>query len=353
VKRGEVVSIREVARQAGVSQATAARALGGYGRTSAATSARVLAAAAQLGYRPNELARSMVTKTTHTIGLVLADIQNPFFARIARAVADVARQRGYALLLANTDNDLIQEREAVRVLAAKQVDGLIVVPSSHTDGAHLAALAPHGIPIVLLDRLVDGLVADTVMVDNDTAAFDAIAHLTALGHRRIALITGSETLASTAARIAGYRRALAAAGIPATEALVQIVPYTRAASAALTVELLNRPLAERPTAIFATDSLLTAGILEAIHAAGCAVPADLSLISFDDTEWATIVQPPLTVVEQPIGELGRLAAERLLARIGGDESPPQRHRLAATLLLRQSCAPPPQIAAAAARRDGS
>lgn len=135
VKRGESVSIREVARQAGVSQATAARALGGYGRTSAATSARVLAAAAQLGYHTNELARSMVTKTTNTIGLVLADIQHPFFARIAHAVADVARQRGYALLLANSDSELTQERETVRVLAAKRVDGLIVVPASRTSRA--------------------------------------------------------------------------------------------------------------------------------------------------------------------------------------------------------------------------
>ena len=196
-------------------------------------------------------------------------------------------------------------------------------------------------PVVLLDRAVDGLPVDTVMVDNDTAAFAAIAHLTALGHRRIALITGSETIASTAARIAGYRRALAAAGIPATEERVRIVPYTRAASAALTTALLTRPPAEQPTALFATDSLLTAGILGAIRTLGRTIPDDLSLISFDDTEWATIVQPPLTVVEQPIGELGRLAAEQLLARIAGDETPPQRIRLAATLLLRQSCAPPP------------
>jgi LacI family transcriptional regulator len=340
-KQNASITIRDVAQRAGVSQATAARALGSYGRINAQTRDRVLAAAEALDYHTNALARSMVTGTTHTLGVVLADIENLFFARVARAVADVARQHGYTLLLANSDEDLEREQEAVRVLAQKRVDGLIVVPASSMEGAHLAPLLERHIPVVLLDRSIGGLETDTIMVDNFAAAHRAIQHLTALGHRRIGLVTASTTIATSAARIAGYRQALADIGITTPNQWIRVTEDSVASAQVEIAELLALPDADRPTAIFATDSILTAGAFRAMQAAGFTVPDDISLIGFDDVDWMSMVRPPVTVVNQPVYELGKRAAERLMARIEGDDSPPQQVWLETELIVRHSCTPPP------------
>ena len=159
-------TIHDVAAAAGVSTATAARALGGYGAVSPGVRERVKAAASQLGYRPNSLARSMITGATHTIGLVVADIENPFFARSVRGIADVAHAAGYEVLLANSDEDPATERAAVRVLFGKRVDGLIVAPASTDEGPHLSDLSERGVPVVLLDRAIPGIDADAVVVNN-------------------------------------------------------------------------------------------------------------------------------------------------------------------------------------------
>ncbi len=340
MKRNEPVTIKDVARRAAVGQATAARALGAYGRVNAATRERVLAAAEELGYHTNALARSMVTRTTHTVGLVVADIENLFFARVARAVTDVARQRGYAVLLLNTDEDLDREREAVRVLAEQRVDGLIVVPASDSDGAHLVSLKQRHVPVVLLDRSVDGVETDTIMVDNFAAAYRATHYLVELGHRRVGIVTAAATIASTAARLAGYRQALADGGVAQPDWWIRVAEYSEAAARAETATLLARPEAERPTAILGTDSILTAGAFRAIQACGLAIPDAISLIGFDDVDWMSMVRPTVTVVNQPEYELGKRAAERLLARIEGDESPAQQVWLDTELIVRHSCARP-------------
>jgi LacI family transcriptional regulator len=308
---------------------------------SATTRERVRAAAATLGYRPNGLARGLITGRTRTLGLVVADIGNPFFARIARAVGDVARLHGYALLLANSDEDATREAEAVRALAEQRVAGLIVASTTPGEGAHLAEVLRRGIPVVQLDRAVAGLLADAVLADNRAAAREATARLIGLGHRRIGLVTGSRTLPSTADRVAGYRAALAEAGITAPEDWVRVVHYDQLAVREATAALLALPRDERPTALIATDSVLAAGIFAAARAAGLAMPRDLSLVGFDDADWATLVEPPVAVVEQPVAELGRLAAEQLLARVAGDDGPPVRTTLAARLIARASCGPPP------------
>ena len=209
-------TIRDVAREAGVSQATAARALAGYGYVSAATPGRgCQAAATTIGYRPNAVARSLVSGATRTIGVVVGDIENPFFAGAARGIADVLERDGYTLLLANSDEDLARERRAVEALHARQVDGLAVVPSSGDDGAHLAAILREGRPVVLLDRPISGLEADAVLVDNREGAERAVGHLAALGHRRIGLVGDSPGIVSTRERIDGYHAALAAVGVAA------------------------------------------------------------------------------------------------------------------------------------------
>lgn len=332
-------TIQDVADLAGVSVSTAARALGAYGSASPAVRERVAAAAATLGYRRNSLARSMITGTTHTLGLVVADIENPFFARAARGIADVAHKAGYQVLLINSDEDPATERAAVRTLSEKQVDGLIIAPAS-TDGAkHLAELTARNTPVVLIDRVLPGVDLDAVVVDNEAAARRAIGHLTGLGHRRIALLTSQGLIHTNQERLAGYLHGLEAAGVPVSDELIRMAPYTRDAAVRETEIVLG--LADPATAIFMTDNLMSLGAFEGAQRAGRDVPSAVSLVGFDDLEWTTIVRPPLTVVVQPVYELGAAAARRLLARLKGDESPPEVRTLATTFIVRSSTAPPP------------
>jgi LacI family transcriptional regulator len=329
-------TIRDVARAAGVSSATAARALAGYGYASTDTRERVRRAADRLGYRPNAVARSLVSGSTMTLGLVVGDIENPFFAAAARGIADVAEARGYTLLLANSDEDITRERAAVDALRSRQVDGLVVVPSSGEEAAgHLGAVARGGVPLVLLDRNVPGLATDFVMVDNAAGAARAVRHLLELGHRRIGMVMDSPGIASSAERRAGYRRALHRAGVAADDGLVSIGDSTQEGARAAAIALLSRR--DRPTAVFTANNFMTAGTMRAVRALGLRIPADLALVGFDDLDWTTLVDPPVTVVAQPVAELGHRVAELLLARIGGEKGPPRRIRLRTRLVVRGSC----------------
>jgi len=324
---------------AGVSVSTAARAIGGYGSSSPAVRDRVAAAALKLGYRRNSLARSMITGTTHTLGLVVADIENPFFARAARGIADVAHRAGYEVLLVNSDEDPATERAAVRTLSEKRVDGLIIAPASSDGGEHLAELLARGTPVVLIDRVLPGLEADAVVVDNERAARRAIEHLTGLGHRRIALLTSQGLVHTNQARLAGYLQGLGVAGVPVSDDLIRMAQYTR--EAAVQEALVVLGMADPATAIFTTDNLMSLGAFEGAQRAGRAVPGEVSLVGFDDLEWTTIVVPPLTVVVQPVYELGAIAATRLLARLAGDDSPAELSMLATTFVVRGSTGPAP------------
>ncbi len=313
--------------------------MGGYGAVSASVRAQVAAAALELGYRRNSLARSMITGTTHTLGLVVADIENPFFARAARGVADVAHAAGYEVLLVNSDEDPGIERAAVRTLHEKRVDGVIIAPAASDGGPHLHELIAHGTPVVLLDRVVPGMDADAVVVDNENAARHAVAHLTALGHRRIALITSQGLIHTNQARLAGYLNGLARAGIQGDDALIRMVRYSRDAAAAEVAEVLR--LSDPATAVFTTDNVMTLGVYEGVLQASCRIPEDVSLVGFDDLEWTTIVRPPLTVVAQPTYDLGSEAARRLLARLQGDTSPARVVTLDTTFIARGSTGFPP------------
>jgi LacI family transcriptional regulator, galactose operon repressor len=330
------VTIRDVARDAGVSQATAARALGGYGYASPAVRRRVRESAGRLGYTPNGVAAALVSRATHTVGLVVGDIENPFFAAAARGLSDVLEAAGYTVLLANADERSDREALAVEALRRRRVDGLVVVPAP---GAQLAEVARAGVPLVQLDRFVRGLAADAVMVENAAGAAAAVAHLAALGHRRIGILSDTPRISSSAERIRGYRHALAAAGIAADERLVSIAGPTQAEGHRAALALLGG--ADRPTALFTANNFMTVGALLAARDLGLRIPADLALVGFDDLDWTALVDPPLTAVSQPVGELGRVAGERLLARIGGDAGPPRRIRLATELVVRGSCGAQP------------
>jgi LacI family transcriptional regulator len=329
------VTIRDVARAAGVSTATAARALGGYGHASPAARRKVSESARMLGYRPNAVARALVSRATTTVGLVVGDIENPFFAAAARGLADVMDAHGYTVLLANADEDAERERRAVDALRARQVDGMVVVPAPGASPGHLADLVAARIPLVLLDRVVAGVEADSVLVRNAAGAHAAVAHLVALGHRRVGVVSDLPEITSSAERISGYRRALRAAGIEADPGLISIGGPTQADGEAAALRLLDRR--DRPTAVFTANNFMTVGALRAARALGLRIPSDLALVGFDDLDWTTLVEPPVTVVSQPVTELGRTAGQRLLRRLGGDRAAPRRIRLEARLIVRRSC----------------
>ena len=350
-------TIPDVARAAGVSTATAGRALGGYGPVSDDARNRVLAAAERLGYRANSLARSMITGTTTTVAVVVADIENPFFAQATRGVVDVARAEGFAVILANTDEDVSAERAAVKVFLEKRVDGLIVAPASSSQQDHLAAIQETGAHLVLLDRGSPEIAADAVVIDNHGAAHDAVRRLIAAGHRRIAIVTGASAvewdedgallhpIATAADRIAGYRRALVEAGIEPDPRYLQIAAIHQATDRDqrhVAREQARALLAmrSRPTAIFALDSVLALGVLEGVQHSGLEIPDQVSVVGFDDADWATVVRPQVSVVSQPINEMGALAARRLIERIRGDAAAPKRHVLPTTFIARDSVARP-------------
>jgi LacI family transcriptional regulator len=332
-----------------VAPATAARVLGNYSTVSPALRERVLRAAEQIGYRPNRLARSMVTGLTQTIGVVIANIEDQFFARLVRGVADEARESAFHVILANSHEDMDEERSAVRLLAERQVDGLIVAPCAVDQFDHLTELEMYGMPLVLLDRRITGLKVDSVVIDGVQAAKEATEFLLDLGHRRIAIVTDAvEGAGATVdaeggpltlgARFAGYLSALEAAGVPIERDLVREAEPTVAGAREQTLALLDSGAA--PSAVFTTDNTMTLGALEALNARGIRIPDEMSLLGFDDLEWTKATSPPLSVVSQPISELGATAARALLGRIDGDGGPPQTHVLATELVHRASTGPP-------------
>lgn len=293
-ERHRDVSIPDVARAAGVSPATAARALGGYGRVSKATRAHVLQVAKKLQYSVNSVARSMVTGKTNTLGAIIADIEDPFFARAVRGFTDGAKSHGYDVILVNTDELVSAEVAALRVLLEKRVDGIMVAPASMQRYEHLVHAHHDGTPLVLLDRRLPELFTDLIEVDNHDASYRATMRLIRNGHTVIAAPHGAllahrestdavnDMMSTTIDRLAGFRAAMQDSGLEVTEHHTPLVEGSREAIAAGTAELLRHP--DRPTAIFAIDDLFMLGILDAVHAVRLRIPDEVSVIGFDDTK---------------------------------------------------------------------
>jgi LacI family transcriptional regulator len=353
VERLAPATLTEVAQRAGVSRATAARAIGGYGSVSGRARERVQAAAAELRYRPNMVARNTRTGTTTTIGVVVADISNPFFGHATRGISDAARAGGFDIVVVNTDEELESERAAVQLLLGQRVAGLILAPASRVDGHHLSEAESAGVPVVLLDRRVRGLDLDRVYSDNRSGAEAAMRRLVEAGHRRIAYVSsaagpqGAESagldvddlLTSAGDRIRAYLSALEAAGVSDPRSYLRLCPYGEEAAYRATVELLGR---ERPpTAVFASDSVIALGVLRAVHDTGRAIPGDLSVVAGDDAAWARVTTPALSAVVQPVHDLGRTAVELLLERLADPDGRPREVVLPARFVDRDSVGPVP------------
>ncbi|MCM6773011.1 LacI family transcriptional regulator [Nocardia sp. CDC159] len=326
------VTIRDVAALAGVSPATVSRVLNGDARVALELRERVREAVAKLGYRPNSAARSLRTRATKVLGLIIADIQNPFFTALARGVEDAANERDYSVVLANSDESLNKEQRYLEVAAAERMAGVVLAPSS-TSASRIDTLTDRGIPVVAIDRRLRWADVDSVTVNNQKAAKEAVDHLIAAGARRIAMITGPSDASTATSRLAGYRAALREAGLTPDPALEVRGDYRVESGRAAAQALLDLP--HRPDGLFVANNLMMVGTLDALARAGVRFPDDLLLAGFDEMSWAGFA-PPITLVEQPSYEIGRRAAELLLRRIAGEDFPPQRIVLPARLRIRSS-----------------
>lgn len=333
-----VVTIREVAEAAGVSQATAARALNGYGSVSAKALERVVASAEHLGYTPNMVAQALRLGQMRTVGFVPGDIENPFFAKIARHLGDTLEDAGFMLLLSSSHERVERERKVVDTLRRHMMSGLVIAPAAQSTAAHLAQLVDDGVPLVQIDRRIEGIKADSVMVNNESAGFQAVLHLIELGHTQIGILVDNLQLTSSAERFAGYQQALSTKGLRLDPQLIGVAGTTRYGAYDAAVRVLTLP--NRPTALFTTDNFMTEGALRAIRNLGLQVPHDISIIGFDDSDLTTFVDPAITVVSQPIAELGQEAGRLILSRMEGANDEPRHVNLIAELIRRGSAQPP-------------
>ena len=325
--------MREVAALAGVAIKTVSRVMNEVPTVDPELVERVRGAADMLGYRPNLTASSLRRGAgrTATIGLLLDDVSNPFSAALLRAVEDEARARGVQVLIGSLDEDPDREREMARTLIDRQVDGLIIVPAGQ-DQSYLLAESRHGVCAVFLDREPRLFNSDAVLSDNRGGAIAAVEHLLARGHERIGYLGDRPIVATSGQRFEGYERALEGAGIAIDPRVIAHGLRTLDDAARATTEMMASP--DPPTALFASQNLVTIGVATALHRLG--VENKVALVGFDDFVLADVLKPGVTVIAQDAAGLGRLAAQLLFARRAGDTTPPRTHVVPVRLVPRGS-----------------
>ncbi|MDX2019190.1 MAG: LacI family DNA-binding transcriptional regulator [Deltaproteobacteria bacterium] len=328
------VTIRDVARKAKVSTATVSRVLSGVNVVSDDLAERVRAVARQLKYHPNRVARSLRSQKSRIVGVLIPNIQNPFFTGVIRGIEDLLQATDYTLLLGNSDDNPARERGYLDLLRAEGVGGLIVVPGADAAKTYTEILEI-GIPVVAIDRFVADLQCDSVTVANEEGAAAAIRHLIALGHTRIGIVTGPEKISTARERLAGYALALREAKLPHEAPLIHHVVFRQEGGYEAATKLMSLP--HPPTAIFAASDFIALGVLRALHDRRLHIPEDVAVVSFDDMPWAAALSPPLTAVSQPTYELGATAARLLLERMRDPDRALERVRLQTQLVVRASC----------------
>ncbi|WP_407310415.1 LacI family DNA-binding transcriptional regulator [Pseudomonas sp. nanlin1] len=332
-----MATIKDVAALAGISYTTVSHVLNKTRPVSEPVRLKVEAAIAQLDYVPSAVARSLKAKSTATIGLLVPNSINPYFAELARGIEDYCERMGYCVILCNSDDDPDKQRNYLRVLLEKRVDGLVVASVGSDDGL-VESLATARTPLVIVDRALQGVEADLVCIDHEQGGYLATRHLLELGHRDIACINGPSDTRVAQMRLAGYRRALAEFSVAWNEARVLPSDFTGPAGYLAAAGLLD---SARPTAIFAANDMIGMGALRAAAERGIAVPAQLSVIGFDDIQMCRYVYPALTSVGQSILQLGERAAARLLDRIAGRaDAGASQQVIEPRLMVRESTAPP-------------
>lgn len=328
------VQIKDVARHAQVSSATVSRVLGNKPYISEKVRERVLLAVKELGYQPSRIARSLRIKTSQIIGLIISDIQNPFFTALVRGVEDTASANQYAIFLCNSDENDQKEALYIDLMIAEHVAGVILTPTREL-GSSIHRLCDAGIPVVAVDRRVRDLEIDTVVLDNISATSNLLMHLLQLGHRRIGAILGSSEITTGHERFHGYEMALAGYGLSVDPVLVRTGVPNETNGYQFTSELLELP--QPPSALFAGNNLLTIGALKAIRDHGLSIPEDISLVAFDDLDWTSLINPRLTVASQPTYKMGVSATNLILSRIAKPSKPTETIVYRTEIQIRESC----------------
>lgn len=331
-----MATLKDVAREANVSISTVSRVLNTPEKVLPQTQRDVREAVEALGYQPSRVARRLRLKDgkANLIGLVIPDIQNPFFADVTRGVEDVARANDYALILSNSDEDPDKQRIALNTLKTESVDGVIVPPVSTRD-PEVEQLLEEDIAVVCVDRRLESTPVDMILSDNQQGAYDAVTHLINLGHERIGFIGGIARISTGTERRQGYEQALRNHALPVDSALIREGDSRREEGRHLTNTLLD--LDTPPTALFTGNNLTTLGALSAIRLRGLRIPEDIALVGYDDIPWAMALNPPPTVMDQPGYEMGQQAACLLLERLANPNREPTTMTLQPKLVVRQSC----------------
>ncbi len=329
------VKMQDVAQDAQVSVATVSRVLNGTQRVSDALRARVMASVEKLGYFPNIVAQSLRMHRSFVLGVVIPNISNPHFTDIVRAVEDVALASGYVITACSSDQDLAKEQRYMQVLRDRMADG-VLVSVADSQASDVSPLIDSGMPVVLIDRRLEGVSLDSVTVDTKGGAHAAVAYLVGRGYRRIGMIGGPDGVSTAADKLQGYRQALADLNLPKDDSLCLQGDYTEASGYALGCQMLD--MADRPDAVLVANGLMTLGFSTAVKQRGLRIPHDMAFIGFDESRWADLLVPPVSRVVQPTYELGQVATEMLLERLEGRYTGKARHRsLPTSLIIRGSC----------------
>jgi LacI family transcriptional regulator len=332
--KGKAASIYDVARESAVSVFTVSEVVNKKSHVSKKLRDRVEETIRKLNYRPNLIARSLAKQKTHTIGMIVPDIGNPFFPLVVRGAEDAAQKHGYNLLLCNSDDSLEKEERAIELLLSKRVDGILLTKAAEDFRAPLRQMIKEvKVPFVLVMRTYPKLTADAVITDDYQGAYDAVSHLARSGRQRIGLISGPLKVSNAVARWQGFHDSLKAMGLPFDKELIVEGDYRIESGYRAGHALLSH----RPDGIYVANHLMTVGLLKAAEEMGMRCPEDFGLVSFDDYPWLGIFRPRLTTVELPKHQLGSEAAELLIKRISGDRSKSVLRKLQPELRIRESC----------------
>ena len=325
------ITVKDVAREAGVSASTVSRVVNGDRRISAATRDRVLSSMKELGYQVNNIARSLKTNKTLTVGFISPELSNDVFMSIAKGAEDEFRKHGYNIIICNSNESVEEEKDRISLLCQKCVDGVIIIPAT-AEGAHYGQLTAAGMPVVLVDRLVEHFEADAVLVDNINGSYSAVEYLINRGNRRIGFIGGDVRLTSAEERFEGYRRALTDYCIPIEENIIRFGNYHVESGYRMMSELME--LEEPPHYVFISNYYMHIGAMKyLLEHRGQNEPA-VSIAAFDNLEFSGILGLSCVRIAQPMTEIGSRAAQILLTRIEGRQLAfPQIVRLKTSLLI--------------------
>lgn len=333
-KTAKAASIYDVARESKVSVFTVSAVINNKSHVGRKLRARVEEAIRKLNYRPNLIARSLAQQRTHTIGMIVPDIANPFFPMVVRGAEDAAQRHGYNLLLCNSDDTLDKEESQIELLLSKRVDGILLTKAAGEFRPGLRQMIQEvKTPFVLVMRTYPKLTKDAVISDDYQGAYDAVCHLARAGRRRIALVSGPLKVSNALARWQGFHDALQAQGLPFDEKLVIEGDYRMESGYRAGHALFSR----QPEGIYVANHLMTIGLLKAAEEMGLRCPEDFGLVSFDDYPWLGVFHPRLTTVELPKHQLGGEAVELLIERIGGSKKKAVVRKLQPELRIRESC----------------